>query len=158
MNMPTRHEVGDKVLITEANFKIMMNSNRSSVTAGYPSDDYLAKVQKLIGRDCTGAVGVVTHTFPPRFDVSVSFGEQGFHMQDHWITPFAADVLRDDLKGRLLALNAQSLDDAELHRVFDGCVLEGFCIREMQKARDAGVTIEDIQVEAHHDTNPVPVT
>lgn len=58
-----------------------------------------------------------------------------------------ADI-RPDIKGKLLVENAQSLDDAELHRVFDTFAAPEFCIREAQRARDAGITIDDIRAES----------
>lgn len=56
--------------------------------------------------------------------------------------------LRPDIKGRLLVEKAVSLDDAELHRVFDAVVAPEFCIRQAQKARNAGVSIGDIRRES----------
>ncbi len=78
--MPTRYNVGDKVVITEACMERMRSSNRSCVTAGYPSDSYLSDAAA-----CAGVVGEVTHVFPPGYEVSARFGEHRFHMKDYWI-------------------------------------------------------------------------
>lgn len=80
MTMPHRWNVGDKVVITPEHITRMENSNRSSVTPGYPSQSFID-----LAKQCIGVVGEVTHTFPPGYEVSVRFGEQGFHMKDHWI-------------------------------------------------------------------------
>lgn len=76
----TRYAVGDKVVITAATLQIMRNSNHSCVHPLYPSDDFIAKAGA-----CLGVVGEVTHTFPPGYEVSARFGDQGFHMKDNWI-------------------------------------------------------------------------
>lgn len=81
--MPVRHNVGDKVVITEACIERMWNSNRSCVTPGYPTRDFIEKAERLIGE-----VGEVTHTFPPGYEVTARFGEfcfLSFHMKDNWI-------------------------------------------------------------------------
>jgi hypothetical protein len=77
---PVRYQVGDPVVITEKQIEVMTNSNRSCVTPQYPSDDFIEKAKK-----CVGVVGVVTHTFPPGYEVTAKFGEQHFHMKDNWI-------------------------------------------------------------------------
>lgn len=60
----------------------------------------------------------------------------------------ASADLRGDLKSKLIAESAVSLDDEELARVFKGVALEVFCIRETQKARDAGLTMDAVWAEA----------
>lgn len=55
--------------------------------------------------------------------------------------------IRDDVKGKLIEMKATSLEDAELQRVFDGVVLESFCVKHVQAARDAGLTIEQVMGE-----------
>lgn len=80
MTMPIRYNVGDKVIITEASLALMWNSNRSCVTPNYPCDSFIEKA-----RACVGVVGEVTHTFPPGYEVTARFGEQSFHMKDHWV-------------------------------------------------------------------------
>lgn len=55
--------------------------------------------------------------------------------------------MRSDIKAKLIAEDAKSLDDDELQRVFTGVALEQFCIREAQKARAAGITMEDITLD-----------
>lgn len=62
-------------------------------------------------------------------------------------THYTIEDMRPDIKGKLLQMNAVSLDDEELHRVFDEVVLPDFCIREAQNARKAGVTMDDIRLE-----------
>ena len=82
MGMPHRYNVGDKVVITEACLKRMHNSNRSTVTPNYPDDTFIMQAQ-----GCLDVPGVVTHTFPPGYEVTARFGEQSFHMKGHWIEP-----------------------------------------------------------------------
>ena len=53
MNMPVRHNVGDKVVITDACIKRMSDSNRSTPTAGYPSDTFTNKAMDCKGINCT---------------------------------------------------------------------------------------------------------
>lgn len=81
---PYRYEVGDTAKITEATLQIMRNSNRSAVTTQYPSDRYIKLAEQYVGK-----VGVITHTFPPGYEVTfmVMNGEesQSFHMKDNWI-------------------------------------------------------------------------
>jgi hypothetical protein len=60
---------------------------------------------------------------------------------------FALASLRPDIKVKLIAENAISLDDVELERVFAGVALELFCIKEVQRARAAGITMLDISTE-----------
>lgn len=85
---PIRYNVGDKVVITDACIERMKNSNRSCVTAGYPTDSFINKAM-----DCKGIVGEVTHTFPPGYEVTAQFpvgeGAQAFHMKDNWIEPLS---------------------------------------------------------------------
>lgn len=56
--------------------------------------------------------------------------------------------MRPDIKGKLLVEKAVSLDDAELHRIFDTVAAPEFCIRQAQNARNAGVTMGDIRRES----------
>jgi hypothetical protein len=80
MTMPTRHAVGDRVLITAECLRRMRNSNRSCVHPNYPSDSFIGKAL-----DCVGIVGEVTHVFPPGYEITARFGEQSFHMKDNWV-------------------------------------------------------------------------
>ena len=84
MSAPTRYNVGDKVVITEACLERMRSSNRSCVHPGYPSDSFLKQVAEYVG--CPGEV---THTFPPGYEVTARFYREGtnwaFHMKDNWI-------------------------------------------------------------------------
>jgi len=81
---PTRYKVGDRVVITDACIERMKSSNRSCVTADYPTQSFINKAM-----DCKGIVGEVTHTFPPGYEVTVQFpvgeGARAFHMKDNWI-------------------------------------------------------------------------
>lgn len=77
---PTRYAVGDKVVITDACLQRMRDSNHWCKTPGYPSDSFIANAAA-----CKGAVGEVTHTFPPGYEVSAKFGGKGFHMKGNWI-------------------------------------------------------------------------
>jgi hypothetical protein len=89
MTSPTRYNVGDKVVITEACIKTMVRSNGWCKSPNYPSDAFIEKA-----RECVGIVGEVTHIFPPGYEVSVRFTVIGlggvdlvqlFHMKDNWI-------------------------------------------------------------------------
>lgn len=84
MSAPTRYQVGDRVVITDSCIRRMQDSNRSTVSPKYPTDSFIANAM-----DCKGITGVVTHTFPPGYEVSVQFpcgeGARGFHMKDNWI-------------------------------------------------------------------------
>lgn len=79
--MPTHHEVGTKIEITEQNMATMMSANRSVVTPNMPSSSFLSKLH-------VGMKGEVTHTFKPGFEVTVKMENgKSFHMKDNWITP-----------------------------------------------------------------------
>jgi hypothetical protein len=54
-------------------------------------------------------------------------------------------AIRPDVAGKLMEQNATSLDDTELERVFSQTVLPNFNIKHMQRARVAGLTIEDVR-------------
>ena len=79
--MISNWKVGDKVVVTEDSWQIMYNSNRSVVTAGYPSDSFLAKLKERIGES-----GTCTMRFPPGYEFNLTF-EDGkvFHMKDNWV-------------------------------------------------------------------------
>lgn len=147
MPMPIKYNVGDKVIITADNLKIMQDSNRSTLHPLFPSDSFIEKARKCVAPDGhVGLIGEVTHTFPPGYEVTARFKDDlAFHMKDHWITRLTADMLRADIRGKLIAENATSLDDAELSRVFDGAVCRDFCIDQVRRVRDAiGITMQDI--------------
>jgi hypothetical protein len=78
--MPHRWNVGDKVVITPACIERMKSSNRSCVTPGYPSDIFINEARSI-----TSVVGVVTHVFPPGYEVTARFSNRSFHMKDNWI-------------------------------------------------------------------------
>ena len=72
--------------------KAMRSSNRSCVTAGYPSDNYLAQVERLVKEH--GPWGIVTRTFPPGYGLTVMVGDQGqmFSMKGHsWCHPLTVE-------------------------------------------------------------------
>lgn len=77
---PTRYTIGDKVVITESCLEIMRNAGNSAVTPDCPTRDFMAKA-----RVHKGAVGKVTHTFPPGYEVTAQFNNMSFHMKDNWI-------------------------------------------------------------------------
>lgn len=141
---PHRYNEGDKVIITDENLKTMMNSNRSSVTPNYPSDDFITEARQFSSNVGLGEIGTVTHTFPPGYEVSVRFGTRVFHMKDHWITPMTAHQVRHDLIGKLAAEGAKDLSDAEIDRVFDSVTLPDFCKDQVRRARNAGITLEEM--------------
>lgn len=63
-------------------------------------------------------------------------------------TPFTVVDMRADTKSKLLAEDAVDLSDAELHRVFGNTVLPRSGISDGQRAREAGVTMDDILLDA----------
>lgn len=80
MTKPTRYNVDDRVVITEACIERMRNSNRWCKTPQMPPDSFIEKA-----KSCMGIVGKVTHTFPPGYEVTACFDGQCFHMKDNWI-------------------------------------------------------------------------
>jgi hypothetical protein len=56
--------------------------------------------------------------------------------------------IRRDLRLKLLEMDAQNFSDEELDRVFQNVTLPEYCISEIKKARDAGITMDDINM--HH--------
>lgn len=83
MVQPIRFSVGQYVRLTTAAYQRAVDSNRSSVTAGNPSLDFLAQLKNYVG-----ARGTVTHEFPPGYEVTVKFHDgRSFHMKDSWIEP-----------------------------------------------------------------------
>ncbi len=75
--------VGDGVTITDAALANIRTSNRNrTAMRAYTSDDFLAIAEDLHARK---VVGVVTHVFPPGYDVSVDFAGQGLHAKYHFI-------------------------------------------------------------------------
>lgn len=60
------------------------------------------------------------------------------------VRPYEPFTLRNDLRGKFIQMKGASLDDAELARVFDGVVLEQYCIKQMQRGRDHGMSVEQI--------------
>ncbi len=77
----TRHNVGDKVSITLENMQVIINSSCSIKV--YPSDNYIKKCREIYEAKTEG---VITHTFPPGYEVTAKFGEQSFHMKDNFVT------------------------------------------------------------------------
>lgn len=72
--------VGDKVYISQENLKIMKRSNRS---LWIPSDSFIQKIENFVG----DKIGVVTHRFPPGYEMTVAFsGGNLFHMKNIWVT------------------------------------------------------------------------
>lgn len=57
MPMPIRYNVGDKVIITADNLKIMQDSNRSTLHPLFPSDSFIEKARKCVAPD--GHVGLI---------------------------------------------------------------------------------------------------
>lgn len=56
-----------------------------------------------------------------------------------------ACYIRADMVGKLVQREAISLDDAELTRVFEGAVSEGFCIAHTQRCRALGLTLDEVK-------------
>jgi hypothetical protein len=79
---PHRYSVGDKVVITPDRLEHMRWHNRQAAHPNYPSNSYLELVQHFVD-----VPGVVTHTYPPGYEVCAKFGDQMFHMKDNWIVP-----------------------------------------------------------------------
>lgn len=81
MNTITDWKVGDKVRITKESWLTIRNGNRS--IHAYPSDDYVAKTYIMM---IAGMTGIVTHRFPPGYEMTVTFENgQAFHMKDNWV-------------------------------------------------------------------------
>ena len=78
MSNPIRYSVGDQVTITPESLEIMKRGNRS--IKALPCDSFVELASKYVG-----ATGFVSHTFGPSYEVTVSFGNQNFHMKDNWI-------------------------------------------------------------------------
>ncbi|AOG03435.1 hypothetical protein [Bosea sp. RAC05] len=75
--------VGDGVIITDAALQNIRASNRNrTAMRAYTSDSFLAIAEDLHARQ---VVGVVTHIFPPGYEVSVDFAGQGLHAKHHFI-------------------------------------------------------------------------
>jgi len=80
-NGPTRYQVGDPVVISEAALAVIADGNRSIKVN--PSYSYVGRAREL----CEQKVkGVVSHVFLPGYEISVAF-ENGtsLHMKDNWI-------------------------------------------------------------------------
>lgn len=77
---PTRYAVGDKVKLTQRQVETMRSHNRSSVHAGYPSDNFIAGLAKFVDQP-----GEVTNIHLPGYEVTVRFGDRYFHVKDNWV-------------------------------------------------------------------------
>lgn len=82
------------------------------------------------------------------FSIEVALHGNASSEADDLVSIPALKNMRDDIKGRLVALNATSLEDGELERVFGTVVAPEFCIHQAQLARKAGVTMVDIKKES----------
>lgn len=96
-NIPTRYNEGDKVVITPANLKMMVDKNKSVATHDTLSDGFLKKVRQfLFAENDEPNIGTVTHTYQPGYEVAVQFrnclaaqqpqADPVFHMKDNYIT------------------------------------------------------------------------
>ncbi|OAD82909.1 hypothetical protein ATN89_17660 [Comamonas thiooxydans] len=88
---PRNFQVGERITITEEDVRIMGNSNRSSAHPGFPSDDYIKRISRFVGK-----VGRVTHRFAPGYEMTIEFadGDESFffHAKDSWVTYVPADI------------------------------------------------------------------
>jgi hypothetical protein len=83
---PIHYNVGERVMITPENLAVIENGNRSIKT--HPSDSFVALCREL---SAAAAVGTVTHTFRPGYEVTVRFDDgRAIHSKDSWITAVGA--------------------------------------------------------------------
>lgn len=75
-------KVGQKATVTAENIQLMIDSNRSVCHPNYPTSVFIASISNHEGAD-----GVVTHVFPPGYEVSVQFADLTYHLKGHWVTP-----------------------------------------------------------------------
>jgi hypothetical protein len=75
---PTHRPTGTKVVLTRRAFNNAVAGNRS--IKAYPSDEFLTRLEKYVGME-----GVVTHDFTPSYERTIRFGNDHFHMKDHWV-------------------------------------------------------------------------
>lgn len=98
MVMPIRYSVGQQVRLTAASFLRARDQSRS--IKFYPSEACLEALKPLVGQ-----VGVVTHTFEPRYEVTVSFYGKPFHMRDDWVEPHEGENTWLDIEAEKQALH-----------------------------------------------------
>jgi len=75
-------QVGQKVTITSENIQSMFESNQSCVHPNYPTSVFIESISNHMGKE-----GIVTHVFPPGYEVTVQFGDFIYHLKGHWVTP-----------------------------------------------------------------------
>lgn len=80
---------------------------------------------------------------PENINGLAEFSVPGEEVVDR-VRPYEPFTLRNDLRGKFAQMKGTSLDDAELARIFDGVVLEPYCIKQMQRGRDHGMTVDQI--------------
>ncbi len=81
MPIPTRYAIGDRVVIDDSALANIVTGNRSIKV--HPCTSFVALARAVHDQ---GLEGVITHAFPPGYEVTARFGEQHFHMKDHWIS------------------------------------------------------------------------
>lgn len=83
MVSPIHFNANQRVRLTTASYQRAIDHSRSTLYAGYPSQEFLSKLKAYVG-----SLGTVTHTFPPGYEVTVQFPDgQSFHMKDSWVEP-----------------------------------------------------------------------
>ncbi|BCB22274.1 hypothetical protein [Bosea sp. ANAM02] len=141
MRNPIRYAVGDQVAITAESFARIRNDNRNR-TAGrtWTSDGVVENAEAILA---AGALGVVTHTFPPGYSTSVLF-DNGLHMhmREDFIEPAAVEPR--PASERLAELSAEIVKATSLGKNPDLRVLSLIvgATRDLQKEARPEVLIE----------------
>lgn len=78
---PVRYAVGDRVRIDDPAFRNIENGNKSVLV--HPCSSFVEIARRI---HAAGTIGVVTHTFPPGYEMTVDFDGQAMHMKDHWVS------------------------------------------------------------------------
>ncbi len=79
---PVRYGVGDFVTLTHASFQNVWNASRNHCRGVCAiSSEFVEKLRPYIGKNA-----VVTHTFPPGYEMTIQFIDgQSFHAKDSWV-------------------------------------------------------------------------
>ena len=86
----TKWPLNNRVRISKTCWEYIRNRNRSTAI---PSDSFVTLTYGLM-KNCI--IGTITMTFPPDFEVNVTF-DNGviLQMQDHWIEQATEDVVEN---------------------------------------------------------------
>jgi hypothetical protein len=141
MRDPIRYEIGDQVVITAESFARIRNDNRNR-TAGrsWTADGVVENAEAILA---AGAIGVVTHVFPPGYSTSVLFdNDLHMHMREDFIEP--ASIEPRPAAERLSELSAEIVKATSLGKNPDLRVLSLIvaATRDLQKEPRPEVLIE----------------